>query len=122
MNKNIKKALLLSVVLFTGCAYPEYAGVDYTNDAAYLYSNPNPRVYRGPYGYPQRQPYYQPSRTPQQLLAQAQIDASLLNGNLSGILGPGNQVSAKLLNFQNYTRNANAVLNNPWYLFYNTIR
>lgn len=48
-----------------------------------------------------------------QPLASSQITASQTNQLVSGLAGP-NQVSAGLLEFQNYNRNINAILQNPW--------
>lgn len=53
----------------------------------------------------------------QQSLAQSQIQASQLNQLVSGLFGP-NKVSGGLLAFQNYNRNANAIVQNPWNGFF----
>lgn len=50
-------------------------------------------------------------------LAETQIMADKTNQLVSGIAGP-NQVSAGLLEFQNYNRNVNASLQNPWLAFF----
>jgi hypothetical protein len=50
-------------------------------------------------------------------LAQTQIAADQTNQLVSGIAGP-NQVSAGLLEFQNYNRNLNASMQNPWLAFF----
>jgi hypothetical protein len=46
-------------------------------------------------------------------LSDTQIMASQTNQLVSGIAGPNN-VSAGLLEFQNYNRNINATIQNPW--------
>jgi hypothetical protein len=46
-------------------------------------------------------------------MSDTQIMASQTNQLVSGIAGPNN-VSAGLLEFQNYNRNINATLQNPW--------
>jgi hypothetical protein len=50
-------------------------------------------------------------------LSESQIMASQTNQLVSGVAGP-NQVSANLLQFQNYNRNINATLQNPWNEFF----
>jgi hypothetical protein len=50
-------------------------------------------------------------------LSETQLQASQTNQLVSGIVGP-NQVSAGLLEFQNYNRNINAITQNPWLGFF----
>ena len=50
-------------------------------------------------------------------LSETQIQASQANQLISGIAGP-NKVSAGLLGFQNYNRDVNATLQNPWNGFF----
>ena len=52
-----------------------------------------------------------------QPLAQSQIMASQTNQFVSGIAGP-NPISGGLLEFQNYNRNLNASMQNPWLAFF----
>ena len=51
------------------------------------------------------------------VLSDSQIQASQLNQLVSGVAG-SNQVSAGLLQFQNYNRNINATIQNPWNGFF----
>jgi hypothetical protein len=46
-------------------------------------------------------------------LAEAQIEADQLNQFISGVAGPNN-ISASLLQFQNYNRDVNSAIQNPW--------
>ena len=52
-----------------------------------------------------------------QPLAESQITASQTNQLISGLAGP-NSVSGGLLEFQNYNRNINATMQNPWNGFF----
>ena len=52
-----------------------------------------------------------------QPLAESQITASQTNQLISGLAGP-NSVSGDLLEFQNYNRNINATMQNPWNGFF----
>jgi hypothetical protein len=50
-------------------------------------------------------------------LSDTQIMTSQTNQLVSGIAGP-NSISAGLLEFQNYNRNINATIQNPWNGFF----
>ena len=52
-----------------------------------------------------------------QPLSESQITASQTNQLISGLAGP-NSVSGELLEFQNYNRNINATMQNPWNGFF----
>lgn len=52
-----------------------------------------------------------------QPLAESQIMASQTNQYITGVAGP-NPISGGLLEFQNYNRNLNASMQNPWLAFF----
>lgn len=51
-------------------------------------------------------------------LSETQIQASQLNQVVSGVAGPNNQVSAGLLQFQNYNRGIRTAIYEPWNNFF----
>lgn len=98
----MKKILtLIGCVLSVGCAAQPYC-VEKTSYYSYY---PAPRIHRDDV---------------QIALNQAQIEAAQMNELMSGVYGPENRYSAALLRRQNYLRETNANLQNPWNSFFQT--